>query len=92
MLTVDEALARILAAITPLPAETVPLAHAAGRVLAAPVIARHSQPPFDASAMDGYAVRAAEIVPGQPLRLIGTAQAGQRFSGGIPRKHLSPAP
>lgn len=81
MISVDEALARILASITPLRAETLPLGEAAGRVLAAPVLARHNQPPFDASAMDGYAVRAADVAPGRPLRLIGTAQAGQRFSG-----------
>ncbi len=43
--------------------------------------AKHSQPPFDASAMDGYAVRAAEVVPGQPLKLAGTSQAGARFVG-----------
>jgi len=81
MLSVDEALARVLAAIVPLSQEIVPLTQAAGRVLAAPVTAGHSQPPFDASAMDGYAVRAADAARGAPLRLIGTAQAGQRFSG-----------
>jgi molybdopterin molybdotransferase len=81
MLSVDEALARVLASIAPLSAETVALPGAAGRVLAAPVTAAHSQPPFDASAMDGYAVRAADTARGTPLRLIGTAQAGQRFSG-----------
>jgi molybdopterin molybdotransferase len=81
MISVDEALARIFEAIRPLAGEALPLAAAAGRVLAAPVTADHSQPPFDASAMDGYAVRAADVASGRPLRLIGTAQAGQRFSG-----------
>ncbi|HVW91900.1 MAG TPA: gephyrin-like molybdotransferase Glp [Devosia sp.] len=81
MLSVDEALARVLAAVTPLAGESMPLAAASGRVLQAPVTASHSQPPFDASAMDGYAVRAEDVVPGTPLRLVGTAQAGQRFSG-----------
>jgi molybdopterin molybdotransferase len=81
MISVDEALARILALIPPPVAETVPLARASGRVLAAPLVARLSQPPFDASAMDGYAVRAADVRLGQPLRLIGVAQAGQRFAG-----------
>jgi molybdopterin molybdotransferase len=81
MISVDEALQRIFRSIAAPVAETVGLADGAGRVLAAPMTAAHSQPPFDASAMDGYAVRAADVVPGHPLRLIGTAQAGQRFSG-----------
>jgi molybdopterin molybdotransferase len=64
MITVDEALDRIFTRIpTPLP-ETVPLNRAHKRVLLTPLLAKHTQPPFDASAMDGYAVRAAEIEPG----------------------------
>jgi len=81
MITVDEALDRIFTRIpTPLP-ETVPLARAHRRVLASPLVARHTQPPFDASAMDGYAVRAAEVTPGKVFFLAGTSQAGQRFTG-----------
>ena len=81
MITVDEALDRIFTKIpTPLP-ETVPLGRAHRRVLLKPLLARHTQPPFDASAMDGYAVRAAEIVPGKPVFLAGTSQAGARFTG-----------
>ncbi len=57
MISVDEALARIFALVTPMPTESVPLLRAAGRVLAEPAIARRTQPPFAASAMDGYAVR-----------------------------------
>ncbi|MDR3470899.1 MAG: molybdopterin molybdotransferase MoeA [Devosia sp.] len=81
MISVDEALARIFSLVPAPEAETVSLAEAAGRVLAAPLTAAHSQPPFDASAMDGYAVRAGDVIAGRSLRLIGTAQAGQRFSG-----------
>jgi molybdopterin molybdotransferase len=81
MMSVDDALQHILALIAPPVAESVALAAASGRVLAAPLTAQHSQPPFDASAMDGYAVRAVDVVPGRRLRLIGVAQAGQRFSG-----------
>jgi len=81
MMPLDEALRRIFANIGAPRAEMVALADAAGRVLAAPLAAGHSQPPFDASAMDGYAVRAADVAPGRTLRLIGTSQAGQRFSG-----------
>ena len=81
MISVDEALTRVLAAATPLKAETVPLVAARGRALAAPLLAAHAQPPFDASAMDGYAVRSADLEEETTLRLVGTAQAGQRFAG-----------
>jgi len=83
MISVDEALAQVLEAAKPLPGETVPLAAAMARALTGPVIAAHDQPPFDASAMDGYAVRSEDVSPGCTLRLVGTAQAGQRFSGMI---------
>ena len=80
---VDEALAHILADAGPLGAETVALEHAAGRVLAAGLPALRTQPPFDASAMDGYAVRAADAVPGARLRRIGEAAAGRAFAGRV---------
>lgn len=81
MMPVDEAIERIFRKLPALGSETVPLAGAHRRVLTQPLAARHSQPPFDASAMDGYAVRAAEVVPGRPLKLAGTSQAGARFVG-----------
>ena len=83
LLSVADALARILAAIPgPVEAETVAVQSAAGRTLAADLAATRTQPPFPASAMDGYAVRAADIatVPAS-LRLIGTSAAGHGFSG-----------
>ncbi|MBM3567954.1 MAG: molybdopterin molybdotransferase MoeA [Alphaproteobacteria bacterium] len=82
MIPVDEARARILAGLAPLGTESVALADAAGRVLAAPVVARLTQPPFDASAMDGYAVRAADAaqIP-VTLRVIGQSAAGHGFAG-----------
>ena len=80
MLTVAEAHARIVAAFEALPSETVSVADAAGRVLAAAPRARLSQPPADLSAMDGYAVRA-EDVPAVPttLTLVGAAPAGGSY-------------
>jgi len=81
MMPVDEAIERVFSKLPKLGSEAVPLASAHRRVLAQPLVARHSQPPFDASAMDGYAVRAAEVVPGRPLKLAGTSQAGARFVG-----------
>lgn len=84
MIPVAEAIARITGAFDPLAAETVSLAEASGRVLAEDVIARTTQPPFDVSAMDGYAVRAADI-PGAPATLtqIGAVPAGQNFDGQV---------
>ncbi len=81
LLSVEEALARILAsAPQPLPPQKVPLAIALGRTLAEPLAARRSQPPFAAASMDGYAVRAADIgtVPIR-LQLIGESRAGHGF-------------
>ncbi|HJE24314.1 MAG TPA: molybdopterin molybdotransferase MoeA [Methylorubrum populi] len=83
LLPVAEALDRILAAILgPVEAEDIPIALAAGRTLAADLAATRTQPPFPASAMDGYAVRAADLatIPAR-LRLIGTSAAGHGFSG-----------
>lgn len=80
LIPVAEALARILASVAgPVEAETVPVAEGAGRVLAADLAARRTQPPFPASAMDGYAVRAADL-PGR-LRLTGVSAAGHGFAG-----------
>lgn len=81
MLSVSEALARLLALVAPMGTETVGLAEAGGRVLAADAVAARDQPPFAASAMDGWAVRAADATPGARLRMIGEAPAGRAFAG-----------
>ncbi|MGM0584609.1 MAG: gephyrin-like molybdotransferase Glp [Pseudomonadota bacterium] len=83
LLPVAEALTRLLAPLTPTETETVPLTQAEGRVLAETVRARRTQPPFPASAMDGYAVRDADIRPGAELRVTGEAQAGRRHQGEV---------
>jgi molybdopterin molybdotransferase len=83
LLPVDEARARILAELTPTAAETVALAEGAGRVLARGVVARLTQPPADVSAMDGYAVRAADAVEGASLAVTGSAPAGRPFAGAV---------
>ncbi len=77
LLPVDEALARLLADAMPLGHEPIALEYAAGRVLANDVAARRTQPPFAASAMDGYAVRAADAHKGAVLNVIGAVAAGQ---------------
>ncbi|MCA3302232.1 MAG: molybdopterin molybdenumtransferase MoeA, partial [Roseomonas sp.] len=83
MLPVEEARTRILASLTPTAAETIALPDAAGRVLARPVLARLTQPPADMSAMDGYALRAADGVLGARLAVIGAAPAGHPFVGSV---------
>ncbi|MHA1190123.1 MAG: molybdopterin molybdotransferase MoeA [Alphaproteobacteria bacterium] len=83
LLPVETALARILDGIAALPAEDVPLTDAAGRVLASDLAANRTQPPFAASAMDGYAVRAADVSASAALTLIGTSRAGERFTGHV---------
>ena len=84
LLPVDDAVARIVAGVVPLAAEAVSLDAAEGRTLAEPLRAKRTQPPFDASSMDGYAVRAADLGT-QParLRLIGAAAAGSGFGGSV---------
>src|SRR5215472_6207150 len=83
MITVEEARERILADLHPTPADIVALANAWNRVTAAPVVARLTQPPAEVSAMDGYAVRAADGSLGAMLHVIGSAPAGHPFQGTI---------
>lgn len=92
MISVTEARSRIVGRFAPLPAEIVPLSAAAGRVLARDVPARLTQPPVAVSAMDGYAVRAADTqatgegsgeATGARLKQIGEAPAGRPFGGDV---------
>ena len=83
MISVEEARARILAPLRRTGVETVSLAQGIGRVLAVPVQARLTQPPADFSAMDGYALRAADGQVGARLRVIGAAPAGHPFAGAV---------
>ncbi len=81
MISVAEALERVLSLGSPRETERVPLVEAAGRVLSETVHARLTQPPFSSSAMDGYAVIDSEAQPGMTLRVIGESAAGKRFGG-----------
>jgi molybdopterin molybdotransferase len=84
MISVAEALARVTADLAPLPAEEVAVDAACGRVLASDLAAKLTQPPFPASAMDGYAVRSGDVAAlPATLRLIGEAAAGHPFSGAV---------
>ena len=85
-LSVNDARERVLALVSPLPTDEVPLAQALNRALAAPISAAATLPPWDNSAMDGYAVRAADIVGALPdhpvkLRVVGEARAGVQWDG-----------
>ena len=97
LLSVAEALERVLALAEPLPAEEIPLDEANGGVLAHDLKALRTQPPADVSAMDGYAVRAADVADA-PVRLqvigevaagrpfpaeVGAGQAARIFTGGV---------
>lgn len=76
LLSVDDALARVLDACAPLGEERVPLGQALGRVLAAPVAADLDDPPFDRSAMDGFAITAQDASVPAVLQVVGTVAAG----------------
>ncbi|MCK0150977.1 molybdopterin molybdotransferase MoeA [Marivita sp. S6314] len=81
MISVAEALEHLFGLATPLGSETVPLLEAHGRVLVEDVAATRDQPPFDGSAMDGYAVR--DAAPGLTLTVVGEAAAGHGFDGTV---------
>jgi molybdopterin molybdotransferase len=83
LLSVETALARVLAAAKPVGTEAVALAQAFGRTLAAPVVAGRTQPPFANSAMDGYALRASDGMAGAKLRVVGESAAGRAFAGEV---------
>ena len=87
LMAVEEAYRRMVESAVPLDrVESVRLKDARGRVLAEPVLATRTQPSFDASAMDGYAVRAADLDDwATPLQRIGESAAGRAFSGAVGR-------
>lgn len=84
MLSVEEALARVLNAVRLAGVESVPLRQARGRVLAKDLSARRNQPPADVSAMDGYAVRASDVATAPAtLTIVGQAPAGGAYAGTV---------
>ncbi|MCM2562134.1 molybdopterin molybdotransferase MoeA [Lutimaribacter sp. EGI FJ00015] len=83
MITVNEALDHLFA-LAPAPvAETVPLLRSRGRVMVADAVANRSQPPFAASAMDGYGIAAGAAQQGAAFDVIGEAAAGHGFAGTV---------
>lgn len=90
MMTVEEARATILQRLAPRPGVELPLAEAAGRVLAAPVRATRTVPPFRNSAMDGYAVRAHDVGPASADRPVRLAVVGEVAAGQVATRSLPP--
>ncbi|MGJ8625241.1 MAG: molybdopterin molybdotransferase MoeA, partial [Yoonia sp.] len=85
MISVEDAQALCLDLVHTGPSETVPLADGLGRTLSAPVFAKRNQPPFSASAMDGYAVQTVDVVAGAKLTIIGESAAGHGWDGDVAR-------
>jgi molybdopterin molybdotransferase len=88
LLSLEEALERILEGVLPLRAESLPLSEGLGRVMAEDVAALLTLPPWDNSAMDGYAVRAEDVVQASPqapvsLRVVGEVAAGHEPAVGV---------
>ncbi len=81
MITVDDARSLLLDLVAPLPTERVDLVASAGRTLSEDLAARRDQPPFAASAMDGYAMKSAEVELHAMFKVIGEAAAGHAFDG-----------
>jgi molybdopterin molybdotransferase len=90
VLSVAEALDRVLAEVPVLSAETLPLSLALGRVLAEPVVAEREIPPWDNSAMDGYAVRAADLRDAGPAGPVALTVVGEVVAGAIARGGIGP--
>lgn len=85
MLSAEQAVAQMLAQVQPLAQQvTVPLGEALDRVLAEPILSAFNVPGYDNAAMDGYALRIAEVTPNQPLTVVGVALAGHAFTDSVP--------
>ena len=83
MITVEEAQDLLFGLVSPLEVEFVPLANAAGRVLAQDVAATRNQPPFAASSMDGYAMNRDEVELHAMFKVVGESAAGHGFAGTV---------
>ncbi|NRQ42064.1 molybdopterin molybdotransferase MoeA [Rheinheimera sp. YQF-2] len=85
MLSAEQAILQMLGEVAPLTQSvSVPLSDALDRVLAQPVLSNLNVPGYDNAAMDGYALRAGDVKPGQPLTVAGLALAGHAFTDRVP--------
>jgi len=85
MISLEQAIETVLKHARPLPPVPTPVENSVGRALLEDVLSGTDMPPFDKSAVDGYAVRAAEVKPGGDLVCAGTLQAGENFKGRLGR-------
>lgn len=83
MISVEDALIKLFGLLNPLATETIPLREASGRVLTQAISAKRDQPPFTASAMDGYALHGAGTEAGARFEVVGEAAAGHRWNGRV---------
>ncbi len=83
MISFEQALSELLSLAKQLESEMASIEDASGRILASDAIATHNQPPFDASAMDGYALQKSDKLPNKKLSVIGRVAAGGLFDGSI---------
>ena len=83
MISFEQALSELLSVAKQLESEMASIEDASGRILASDAIATHNQPPFDASAMDGYALQKSDKLPNKKLSVIGRVAAGGLFDGSI---------
>ena len=83
LISVEEALARVLDGVETVPPSEVTIAEAHGRVLASPIVSLRTQPPSDVSSMDGYAARGADLAASVSLKIIGESAAGRPFAGEV---------
>jgi molybdopterin molybdotransferase len=90
VLSVAEALERVLTGVAVLGAESVPLGEALGRVLAEPVVARREIPPWDNSSMDGYALRAADTETASPAHPVTLPVVGEVAAGRVAAREVGP--
>jgi molybdopterin molybdotransferase len=90
VISVDEALAEILRHVKPLPPERVPILDSLSRVLADEIVSDVNIPPFDNSAMDGYAVRCADVAGASPESPVCLSVAGSVAAGYVARGYLEP--
>ena len=81
MISFEQALSKLLSLAKQLESEMVSIEDASCRILASDAIATRNQPPFDASAMDGYALQKSDKLPNKKLSIIGRVAAGGSFDG-----------
>ena len=90
MISVEEALARILSHVWPLEPERVPILDSQGRVLSEEIVSDINIPPFDNSAMDGYALRSTDVAGATPSSPVSLTVLGSVAAGYVAEMRVEP--